>query len=338
MSAPDCEDRIAILEVIEAETVAYFSKDYESWERCWLHAPHIRKWSHLGDGSTAMDEGWDQISAKMKHSMEQFPVPDLATVAKVRRERIDIRIGTNLAWATFDQHAPKTGDPLDNPGVQYQMRILERENGEWKISCAIVMQRRIDYAPGPLLQVDADATLLWMNGEAEKHFPDQQGLVVSGGRLRAPNRTSDKALRGAIRWASHISERYYRVFHQNNTVPATGLPMCGAVPVVLCDDQDVNLQICWVIVDGGIILISFHDKHMTERRLAAAETLYSLSPAQTRLAKLIIEGHDLAKAAAILDVSINTTRTHLQRMFDKTGVRSQTALVRVLLSTNSAFW
>jgi DNA-binding CsgD family transcriptional regulator len=31
-------------------------------------------------------------------------------------------------------------------------------------------------------------------------------------------------------------------------------------------------------------------------------------------------------------VSVNTLRTHLQRMFDRTGVRSQAALVGALLS------
>jgi DNA-binding CsgD family transcriptional regulator len=51
--------------------------------------------------------------------------------------------------------------------------------------------------------------------------------------------------------------------------------------------------------------------------------------------RLIIAGHDLVNAAERLGVSVNTTRTHLQRMFDKTGVRTQPALVRALLSVAS---
>ena len=45
--------------------------------------------------------------------------------------------------------------------------------------------------------------------------------------------------------------------------------------------------------------------------------------------------HDLSAAAGKLGVSINTVRTHLQRMFDKTGVHTQSALVGLLLSAEA---
>jgi DNA-binding CsgD family transcriptional regulator len=55
-----------------------------------------------------------------------------------------------------------------------------------------------------------------------------------------------------------------------------------------------------------------------------------------RLARLIVEGHELAAASGLLGVSVNTLRTQLQRMFDKTGQRSRAALVRALLSAEAA--
>ncbi len=61
----------------------------------------------------------------------------------------------------------------------------------------------------------------------------------------------------------------------------------------------------------------------------------SASRRQTRLARLIIDGHDLAAASELLGVCINTLRTQLQRIFDKPGVGSQAALVRVLLSAGA---
>ena len=67
----------------------------------------------------------------------------------------------------------------------------------------------------------------------------------------------------------------------------------------------------------------------------AAREVYGLSPAQVRLARLIVDGQDLAAAADLLGVSVNTLRTQLQRIFDKTGVRSQAALVRALLSAEA---
>jgi DNA-binding CsgD family transcriptional regulator len=71
---------------------------------------------------------------------------------------------------------------------------------------------------------------------------------------------------------------------------------------------------------------------LAEERLETAAVVYGLSPSQVRLAEQIIGGQSLGDAAERLKVSVATTRTQLQRMFDKTGVRSQPALVRALLS------
>jgi DNA-binding CsgD family transcriptional regulator len=92
---------------------------------------------------------------------------------------------------------------------------------------------------------------------------------------------------------------------------------------------------CWVLLDDGKALVSFENAETVARRIAGAQEVYRLSPAQVRLARLIVDGHDLAGAANLLSVSINTLRTQLQRIFDKTGVRTQAALVRSLLSADA---
>ena len=71
---------------------------------------------------------------------------------------------------------------------------------------------------------------------------------------------------------------------------------------------------------------------MLDRRIAAASVVFGLSPGQQRLARLLIDGNDLAAAARALSVSVNTARTQLRRIFEKTGVHNQAALVRLLLS------
>ena len=60
--------------------------------------------------------------------------------------------------------------------------------------------------------------------------------------------------------------------------------------------------------------------------------MFGLSAAQQRLAAEIVRGHTLPIAASALGISVNTARTHLNRIFDKTGVHSQAALVRNLYS------
>ena len=91
-------------------------------------------------------------------------------------------------------------------------------------------------------------------------------------------------------------------------------------------------NVSWIIAVSGLIHVSINDARLAEERLETAAVVYGLSPAQIRLAELIVAGHSLRDAAARLGVSLATTRTQLERIFDKTGVRSQPALVRALLS------
>ena len=99
--------------------------------------------------------------------------------------------------------------------------------------------------------------------------------------------------------------------------------------------EGLPTKIYWVIADGGLILFSFGEQRANERRLDLAARIYGLSPAQRTLAGHVAQGLTLGQIAARMSVSESTARTHLNRVFDKTGVRTQPALVRVLLSAVS---
>lgn len=60
--------------------------------------------------------------------------------------------------------------------------------------------------------------------------------------------------------------------------------------------------------------------------------LYALTPAESRLAWLLVGDFSLAEAAAQLGITQNTARTVLKRVLAKTGTRRQASLVRLLLS------
>lgn len=86
------------------------------------------------------------------------------------------------------------------------------------------------------------------------------------------------------------------------------------------------------MAEGGAIFFSFADSRLDELRLNAAAAVYGLSTAQRQLAAHIVAGTPLATAAEAMSITANTARTHLRRVFEKTGVHTQPALVRVLLS------
>ncbi|TDW32384.1 DNA-binding CsgD family transcriptional regulator [Rhizobium azibense] len=144
-------------------------------------------------------------------------------------------------------------------------------------------------------------------------------------RLRARRRDRDAALREAVRLA----------FRELQSQRPLNIAPKQAWAVALGEDAAGVPLYCWVQLEDGKALISFDDDEAVARRIASAREDFSLSPVQTRLARLIVDGQDLAAASDLLGVSVNTLRTQLQRIFDKTGVRSQATLVRALLSAEA---
>jgi DNA-binding CsgD family transcriptional regulator len=66
------------------------------------------------------------------------------------------------------------------------------------------------------------------------------------------------------------------------------------------------------------------------------KALFDLTSAEARVAGLIAAGHTLTEIAEKLSVSVHTIRKQLKFIFEKTGVRRQADLVRLLTIPNSS--
>ena len=58
---------------------------------------------------------------------------------------------------------------------------------------------------------------------------------------------------------------------------------------------------------------------------------YGCTAREAALALTLAQGRTLAEAAGTLGISIHTARTHLKRVFRKTGTKRQTELLRLVL-------
>jgi len=65
--------------------------------------------------------------------------------------------------------------------------------------------------------------------------------------------------------------------------------------------------------------------------------LYGLTRAESQLAVCLFAGRTLEEAARMLDISINTAKTHLRQVFQKCGVQSQANLLQLLALGPRAF-
>ena len=329
MSRDDDPEREAIIALIEAETLAFFSRDFEGWARCWVHSPGARRLGMLPGGHLDYHESWDASSAVVARIMADFPEANPEAALGMRRENLNIRIGADMAWVSFDQYGPDTGDMFDAIGLSHQIRVLEKHSGEWKIAFAGDGETSVGYFGFPAIRVDKAGAILWMNEAARQRLPDHPALLDSGGLLRAQKRNDTKRLLAALEEVANLTPMDIR---------RSVLPKAlrhSTVPLVLGDDDSDVSHLCWVSTQDRMLVVSFNDSESEAERLSIAERLYGLSPGQARLAALIVDGKDLPQAAVELGISINTARTQLQRMFEKTGVRSQVTLVRSLLSAGS---
>lgn len=82
---------------------------------------------------------------------------------------------------------------------------------------------------------------------------------------------------------------------------------------------------------SGAIVLAIDPERRTacDRRLF--EIAFGLSRAEAGVAAALLEGLDAKAVSARLHVSHETVRTHLKRIFDKTGTRRQAELLLVLL-------
>jgi DNA-binding CsgD family transcriptional regulator len=58
--------------------------------------------------------------------------------------------------------------------------------------------------------------------------------------------------------------------------------------------------------------------------------LYQLTPREINLALALLQGHSAQQAAAQLGVSVNTVKTHLKNIFEKTGCKNQSQVIALL--------
>jgi DNA-binding CsgD family transcriptional regulator len=186
--------------------------------------------------------------------------------------------------------------------------------------------------PGAALLLNEKGKIAAANAAAERLLSENDGLIVrhaEGMRLSAEDHLEDAALAKAIKdsvlvargidaeWTGtvRVSRRSGRsaLVVLVTPLPAPFHPFAAALP----RETSILVQVL-----GG--------PAPSEAHAAAFGKLYGLTEAETRVAALIGSGHSTPQAAALLGLSAATVRTHLSHCFDKTGVRSQVELARLI--------
>jgi DNA-binding CsgD family transcriptional regulator len=155
---------------------------------------------------------------------------------------------------------------------------------------------------------------------------DHPVFTISAGRIRVNRPDWDKILQSALKHAS----RYHGHFEATRFAEENGAPF--RCPVVLGETKDGRVAVATLSVRDSTTYLQFDLDSIVDRKLSVAKSVFGLSDGQINIARFVSRGQSLNSIAQELDISVNTVRTHLTRIYEKTGVNSQTALVRLLLS------
>ena len=316
-------DEAAIRDVIATDTRCYTARDLEGWSDCFVQSDRMASILSMQRLGLLRRQGFDAFRETIQTAMESEPS---GSEIRVRHENFRISVLGDMAWTTFDQFVDRADDPLAPPAATHEVRVLERDDGRWRIVLHFVFEPRQSINHGPLIEVDTTGSVLWMNEAARDGLAKMGGLHISQGILRPARPNWSAAFRQTLAAAAdHLD------YARHNTL-MLGTGGAARFPVILGDDAEGAMRVVTISVEDFRIYVSFDDEAALDRRLRAAEIVFGLSAAQKRVAMRIAGGQDLPEIASELGISVNTVRTHLRRMFEKTGTNGQPALMRILLT------
>ena len=188
----------------------------------------------------------------------------------------------------------------------------------------------IDQLGAAFMIVDAQAAVVFANEAAMRFFRDERGLHLDDDGLCSSDAAASRKLRrliagcadtGASHGAAGIVELPYRE------------RQALRVAVTPFRPERIGLDTGWRAKPLALLVVT----DPAQERDARKEHLrrrFGLTPAEADVAMEIARGDGRKAAAARLGVAVSTARMHLTRIFEKTEVRRQAELVRVVLQSD----
>lgn len=204
--------------------------------------------------------------------------------------------------------------------IQMQSRladVIEREKAS---------NEALDLLPFGVILVTSSGKPVLVNKIASEIAATRDGLILRRELVTASSPSEGAAL---LRLISKASAAYEKVGPHPGGALRFSRPSLKPALVVLVAPLAPRRHF---LATEGASAILFITDPMTSPTNACEVVafLFGLTPAETRLCRLLASGQSLAEAARKLGVSMNTVRTQSKRIFSKTGTRSQADLVLLL--------
>lgn len=181
-----------------------------------------------------------------------------------------------------------------------------------------------------VLFLDERGATTFANRAADRLLAQSDGLGCRGARLGAADPGESAALERAVAVACRAGGGAPSGATLLISRPSGRQPFVVTIATLT---REVTGP--WASGPAAIVFVT--DPHATAPELEAVlRHLYGLTPAEAKVARLLVDGDDIDTMTDRLGVTVNTARTHVKHLLGKTNTRSQRELVQVLLAATMA--
>lgn len=180
------------------------------------------------------------------------------------------------------------------------------------------LRAALDACSDAVILVDKTARPIVLNTVARLLLAQGHGITLSKGRLAATSGAETDLLRRLISGDTVGARPNMLIVCRSCRMPVS----LQFVPFPL------HLRVSENSSDAAAVIVA--------RRPSCGETAnlfqdcYGMTRSEARLAAMITDGYSLIHAAAMLNISHNTARTHMKRVYSKTNTHRQVDLVKLL--------
>jgi DNA-binding CsgD family transcriptional regulator len=237
--------------------------------------------------------------------------------------------GLNIS--TVNIHRPKAKGPFDYADLELAQRLHPHLMRAFKIGSAFSEMEALSKDRAAALEnstygvfvLDSRGTVRHANLVGERILAMDLGLSVVAGALVAARLESAKRLLTLIGQATSANPDV-RQGGSMTLESGRGQLYISVAPL--------RAERMSIFTSGRSALVTVTDPHPSPA-LADGQLriLFGLTPAEIRVVRTLFGGATPVETASLLDISVNTVRWHLARIFEKTGVQGQVELSQLLM-------
>ncbi len=150
----ETKETAAIMKNIEEETKCFFDGNYDCWNKHWSHEKYAMQAWNNDDGTFDAAIGWEKIDKQGKEWIEKYYKSGKNVVHPVvKKEKPIVKFfNENVAYLIWKQYNANKDNTFYI--ISQESRIMEKQNGEWKIVNVTALWNAKSKVPIDSLKID----------------------------------------------------------------------------------------------------------------------------------------------------------------------------------------